>query len=431
MSLTLLLVLGVISLRPSSAQNGTTSETVNQTQSSTTTSTETMVSSVTATLTMENHTQSSSTTSALTMISSGTPTSKIENQTQSSRTTSQMTDRQTEGTTATEEATGASNDVLEKLSVSPTLITNGTAESPDVDWVWEPIIWTWWLGIRMISVILGLIGNFLVILVLLQRRKNTNTGDALIGNLATADFLTSLFLIPLPRATRVPMTVLGELYCRIIFPSSLLWTCILSSNLTLMAISLERYLIIVHPTKSARWRKHKYLCIALIWTITAITNLYIPLTRRVNIESKACKSDFVSIAGGVTLGVFSFAICYAIPLVVMVVTNVTAALKMQRQFRLFNTKPQGGARSNESMSKQRLVATNRLLRLLILVIIIFAICWGPNSVAFLLFSLRVLDSSYLYGPVDRIMVLLAFFNSCANPIVYTLCYPQFRKALRN
>eukprot|EP00057_Strongylocentrotus_purpuratus_P001620 XP_001200274.1 PREDICTED: somatostatin receptor type 2-like [Strongylocentrotus purpuratus] len=282
----------------------------------------------------------------------------------------------------------------------------------------------------MVSTVLGLLGNFLVVLVLFQRRSAGSSADAFIGNLAAADFLTSLFLIPLPRASQVPSTLLGKIYCKIVFTSVLVWFCIFTSTLTLMAISVERFVAIVYPIQFARWRKRQHITfgIILIWGMSVVVNLFIPLTIHVNDESHECTVDFMTFASQVTIGVYSILVCYIIPIAVMLITNVTAARTLQRQFKRFNSTYRGEGKSKASMNL--LVARKRVLYMLILVIIIYCICWGPNSIAYFLYNIRVLDSSHLYGPIDQVLVLLAFYNSCANPIVYTLCYPQFRKALR-
>ncbi|XP_054761223.2 galanin receptor 2b-like [Lytechinus pictus] len=200
-----------------------------------------------------------------------------------------------------------------------------------------------------------------------------------------------------------------------------------------MAISVERFVAIVYPIQFARFRNRRHINegIISIWGLSLVVNLFIPLTMHVSDESNQCKVEFMTYTSQIIIGVMTALVCYIIPISVMLVTNVTAARKLHRQFKRFRSTLPGEFNGQSTASLNLLHARKRVLYMLILVVIIYAICWGPNTIAYFLYNIRILDPLYLYGPVDRILVLLAFYNSCANPIVYTLRYPRFRKALRN
>ena len=65
----------------------------------------------------------------------------------------------------------------------------------------------------------------------------------------------------------------------------------------------------------------------------------------------------------------------------------------------------------------------------LIISLVYIMTWIPNSVIFLLlkFSSHVAPDS----PADQIGILLITFNSCINPIVYSLHSTPFSKSLKN
>nr|XP_054772754.1 allatostatin-A receptor-like [Lytechinus pictus] len=298
----------------------------------------------------------------------------------------------------------------------------------DATWLWQPIKWSWWISFQVISSLLGVVGNLLVIILILGGRHLRSSSDVLIGHLALADFLTSVFMFPLPRAEHVPSTPLAEAYCRFIFTSFFMWLSIFMSIMILMVISLERFVAIVYPLHFQRFRRRRYVTklILCLWALSIAANVHIVVNMSVDGKSRQCRVKHTSRDWQIVTGVIIFLITFAIPASVMIITQVIAARTLKAQSRRFD-----GALSNISNGSNSLIlARNRLLHMLYLVIAIFIVCWGPNNIAYFLYNLHVLDQSYLYGPVDRILVVVAFYNSCANPIVYAIRYPRFRRAIR-
>ena len=65
----------------------------------------------------------------------------------------------------------------------------------------------------------------------------------------------------------------------------------------------------------------------------------------------------------------------------------------------------------------------------LIISMIYILTWIPNSVIFLLLQF----SSYVTpdSPVDQLGILLVTFNSCINPIVYSLHSTPFSNSLKN
>eukprot|EP00057_Strongylocentrotus_purpuratus_P004022 XP_003727854.1 PREDICTED: galanin receptor type 1-like [Strongylocentrotus purpuratus] len=70
-------------------------------------------------------------------------------------------------------------------------------------WVWAPVSWEWWVIVQLVLAIIGILGNLLVMLVIFWPGRRRCATDILIGALAMADFLTSIFIIPHPHSIAV------------------------------------------------------------------------------------------------------------------------------------------------------------------------------------------------------------------------------------
>lgn len=70
-----------------------------------------------------------------------------------------------------------------------------------------------------------------------------------------------------------------------------------------------------------------------------------------------------------------------------------------------------------------------MTRMTLIISVIYILTWIPNSVIFLLllFSSHVTPNSF----ADQLGILLVTFNSCINPIVYTLHSTPFSTRLKS
>ncbi|XP_071505684.1 allatostatin-A receptor-like [Diadema antillarum] len=310
--------------------------------------------------------------------------------------------------------------------VDSTVVSAGIAAPGESDaWSWSAIRWSWWNVLQLISAVLGIVGNFLVMLVLFVRRSSSRSTDFLVGALAQADFLTSVFLLPLPAASTAPRSTLGHLYCWVVYPQFLMFVCVTVSIYILMAISLERFVAVVYPLVFNRLvnRRLILVLVALIWIGTsAVYAAFLPIVYGVDPDRRVCTVRFASPNTGIVLG--SFLLCYRLlfPTGVMIITQIWIVRSLQRQAVLF--------REQKAVSFHR-TARNRVLKLMTTIIAIYVVCWSPGQIAFFLVNIGVLDYSFVGSPLDRGAIVLSFYNSCLNPVIYTARFPEFRQALKS
>nr|CAD7415341.1 unnamed protein product [Timema cristinae] len=69
--------------------------------------------------------------------------------------------------------------------------------------------------------------------------------------------------------------------------------------------------------------------------------------------------------------------------------------------------------------------------MLVLVVVLFVICWGPMLIDNLLTAYDVLPKLRTEPPLKHMATafhLMAYFNSCINPIVYGFMSKNFRES---
>ena len=203
------------------------------------------------------------------------------------------------------------------------------------EWVWKPIKWDWWVILQMIAAVTGILGNLLVIILLFQRRKKSRSTDLLVGALATADLLTSIFMIPLPSAYQVPSTILGQIYCKFVFTSIFMWVSVIASILTLTFIPVERYIAVVYPfcCKEFLSRKKVLTVVVLTWFIGFVLNTLPVLITTVDPSSRC--SVVYPTATQLTMGLVLFVIEFLIPALITLILQVLTARALHRQSQLY------------------------------------------------------------------------------------------------
>ncbi|KAL4240628.1 Galanin-like G-protein coupled receptor npr-9 [Mactra antiquata] len=125
-------------------------------------------------------------------------------------------------------------------------------------------------------VALGLVGNLLVIVVILINQQMRSTTNLLILNLAFADLCFIVFCVPFTAtAYAIPQWQFGEAWCKI--HQYLIYVCAYASVYTLVIMSLDRYLAVVHPIQSMSVRNQQNTMKILIVMWTVILIVHIPL----------------------------------------------------------------------------------------------------------------------------------------------------------
>lgn len=278
-----------------------------------------------------------------------------------------------------------------------------------------------------VIVTVGFIGNLLVIIVIVSNKRMVNTTNILIFSLALADLCFIVFCVPFTAAKYViPRWPFGRIWCKIM--QYLTYVCAYASVYTLVLMSFDRYLAVVHPIRSMtiRTEKNCLIMVIIVWVIilAANTPLLIQFDLLVYVYHGEQRQSCVNTAASedpmlnIIFYVAFFVAGYVIPL-----TLVCILYGFMLRRLLFGITPRN--QSAESIRSKK-----RVTRMIVIVVILFAICWLPIQIIFMLHSAGVYAANATNFWIHLIANCFAYANSCMNPILYAFLSDNFRKSFR-
>ncbi|KAL0278608.1 UNVERIFIED_CONTAM: hypothetical protein PYX00_000381 [Menopon gallinae] len=255
-----------------------------------------------------------------------------------------------------------------------------------------------------------------------------STTNLLIINLAIADLLFIIFCVPFTAFDFVLTSwPFGDLWCKIV--QYMIVVTAYASVYTLVYMSFDRYLAVVHPITSISVRTEKNAVLGIIITWLIILLLSVPVLFKHGEVRYAYQSENRSACnfiqdddhdnGKMIFHVIFFATSYAIPLALI------CGLYLRMLIRLWWGVAPGGRVSAEGRRGRK-----RVTRMVAIVVAIFAFCWCPIQVILVLKSMNMYAITQTTVLIQVISHVLAYSNSCVNPILYAYLSENFRKAFR-
>ncbi|KAM4716244.1 somatostatin receptor type 2-like [Anableps anableps] len=265
----------------------------------------------------------------------------------------------------------------------------------------------------------GLCGNTLVIYVILRYAKMKTVTNIYILNLAVADVLCMMSLPFIALQLALVRWPFGEPLCRVIMTVDSLNQ--FTSIFCLMVMSIDRYLAVVHPIRSTKWRKPRIakLINVTVWGVSLIVNLPTMIFSGLN-KVPVCGIVWPE-PQDLYYKIFifyTFSIGFFMPLTVICLCYLLIIIKVKSS----------GMRVCSSKRKR---SERKVTRMVSIVVAVFVLCWLP----FYIFNVTSVTGSIM--PTSAVktsfdfVVALAYANSCANPILYAFLSDNFKKSFQN
>ncbi|XP_030600881.1 C5a anaphylatoxin chemotactic receptor 1-like [Archocentrus centrarchus] len=264
-------------------------------------------------------------------------------------------------------------------------------------------------------VLLGVPGNALVVWVTGFCMSRSVTSLWFL-NLALADLLCCLS-IPL---LMVPLVHddhwhFGPLACMLV--RGLFYLVMYCSILQLIVISVDRLLLVIRPIWCQNNRRPKqaaYGCVA-VWVLALIGSIpqfvYAKEIEAGDVK-RECRTEYTGQSTW-PISVFRFLIGFIFPFLIILVCHLVVFSNTQR-----------GLSRGRTRSK-------KTLRVIIAVVLSFFLCWLPlHIVDFLILTTpRASSASPKLHLAHVIVLCLAYFNSCLNPLLYVCLGRSFKDSM--
>nr|XP_040058036.1 LOW QUALITY PROTEIN: cholecystokinin receptor [Gasterosteus aculeatus aculeatus] len=331
---------------------------------------------------------------------------------------------------------------------------------------------------------LSVFGNLLIIVVLTVNKRMRTVTNTFLLSLAVSDLMMAVFCMPFTLIPNILKDfIFGAAMCKIV--SYLMGISVSISTFSLVAIAIERYSAICNPLKSRVWqtRSHAYRVIAATWMLAFVIMIPYPIISHLesfqgpeNTTAHKCRHIWPVATAEQTWYILLLLVLFAIPGLVMIVAYGLISRELFRgiQFEMGHKKDStdvkngltstvsGGGddgdgcyvnvvprphsmemsttaassraikaeRPRSNTSEAKLEAKKRVIRMLVVIVVLFFLCWMPLYVAN---TWRAFDNvsakRALSGTPIAFIHLLCYTSACVNPIIYCFMNTRVRKAL--
>lgn len=277
----------------------------------------------------------------------------------------------------------------------------------------------------------ALLGNVVVIYLVFKLPSMRSLTNMLLVNMCVANLLVTLFAMPYSvlyvfLQNRWLSGHLGNVTCKLTHFSYAL--SIAASIFALLLISLDRYYAVLHPFKRRPLFLRSTRCATLgIWSFSCIfMSPYLFQFRVVQIASTAlCIISWSPLNNIIASQVYFFIVfvlLYSLPLL-----GIGLAYSLIGK-NLWHRKIPG----QQTISNRRVAerSKRKVVRMLIVVVVVFALCWIPAHIMHFL-SYFQKETYFSLHP----LVLLLFFwlchaNSAISPWLFLIMHHNFRQGAR-
>ncbi|XP_010860701.1 PREDICTED: C-C chemokine receptor type 1 [Bison bison bison] len=268
--------------------------------------------------------------------------------------------------------------------------------------------------------VIGLIGNILVVLVLMQYKRLKSMTSIYLLNLAISD-LIFLFTLPFWIDYKVKDDwIFGDAMCKLL--SGFYFMGLYSEIFFIILLTIDRYLAIVHAVFALRARTITFGIITsiVVWVLAilaSVPGLYFSKTQW-EFTHHTCSIHFPPESftkwkqfQALKLNIMGL----VLPLLVMIVCY-TGIIKILLR------------RPNEKKAKA--------VRLIFVIMIIFFLFWTPYNLSVFVAAFqdslftRKCEQSRQLDLAIQVTEVIAYTHCCLNPVIYVFVGERFRKYLR-
>ena len=275
-------------------------------------------------------------------------------------------------------------------------------------------------------ILLGVIGNSLVIHVVIKFKSMRTVTNFFIANLAVADLLVNTLCLPFTLTyTLMGEWKMGPALCHLVPYAQGL--AVQVSTITLTVIALDRHRCIVYHLESKISKQISFLIIGLAWGVSALLASPLAIFREYSLieiipdfEIVACTEKWPGEEKGIYGTVYSLSsllILYVLPLGIISFSYTRIWSKLKN-----HVSP--GAAHDHYHQRRR-----KTTKMLVCVVVVFAVSWLPLHA----FQLAVdIDSHVLdlkeYKLIFTVFHIIAMCSTFANPLLYGWMNSNYRKA---
>ena len=274
-------------------------------------------------------------------------------------------------------------------------------------------------------IVIGFVGNSLVIAVVKMFRSMRTTTNYLLVNVACADITTLVFtailFIIMQRRGPVHARALASFLCKFIYTNTISIITLLVTGLTLTVLALERYNALVKPMLISRRltiNKIAYVIIG-IWLVAIVMMIPLFATLDYDLNSRSCSH------GDAEFGMMIYIDCLIV-ILTLVPFSLISFCYTQIIYGMYFKKAACRRKIERGHVQEEMKEKRRLVTLLILLTLVFFIAFIPYGVLLILKVSKVSHTHVLH--LQSGSQYLTLLNCAVNPLIYAFQSSSYRRA---
>ncbi|XP_045468643.1 RYamide receptor [Harmonia axyridis] len=295
----------------------------------------------------------------------------------------------------------------------------------EVDTLYKTVVYSMY----SIIFVIALVGNLFICYVVFASPRMRTVTNYFIMNLSVGDILITILCVPFTCISAMNQYwPFGSFLCPVM--SYVQAISVFISAYTLVAISIDKYMVIMWPLRPRISKKTATLAIISIWIFAgltvwptaAFTELVQPSEVFVECDKYVCRENYEEVGPeyGRLYSTVLMVLQYLIPFMVLLLSYTSIAVV------IWCHRIPGEAEN----SRDKRIARNKrkMVKMMVTVVCVFTICWLPYNLL-IIFAESISNEmlELLYFPFHG----LAMSHACYNPIIYCYMNSRFKESLNH
>ncbi|OPJ88111.1 neuropeptide Y receptor type 2 [Patagioenas fasciata monilis] len=271
-------------------------------------------------------------------------------------------------------------------------------------------------------ILLGFIGNSLVIYIIVKYKTMRTVTNFFIANLALADLMVDTLCLPFTLVyTLLDEWKFGAVLCHLVPYAQALSVHV--SILTLTVIALDRYRCIVFHLDSRISKRLSFTIITIMWLAAAVLAGPLAIFREyryeeipsINLKMAVCSEKWPS-GNNRDATIYSLSMLllqYVFPLAIICYAYTRIWFKLKNHV--------SPTSRNENQCRRR-----KTTKMLVMVVVVFAVCWLPFHIFQLAIDLDLVLIFHEYKLLYTVFHVGAMCSTFVNPLLYGWMNKNYR-----
>ncbi|KAK3733563.1 hypothetical protein QZH41_004254 [Actinostola sp. cb2023] len=286
------------------------------------------------------------------------------------------------------------------------------------------------LALALVALV-AVAGNCLVIAAVFQNAKIRTVTNYLIVNMAVADLLYIIIALPpfyLDIFDFYEWTFNSQAkrvyFCKVVHFGQYFFVTV--SVLTLAATALDRFFAIALPLRKVFTKKAFYVIVSIIWFVGALVAAPVIYAQKIKKfgDSYYCDEDWGPLFNSTTASrvytLFLFSVVYCVPFLAMTIMYTIICKKLWQR----RIPGEQNRNSCKAMTKSR----KKVVKMLIVVVIAFIICWLPVQILSFLWEY---EENIKFPPIVNFLCqLLMRAHASMSPCIYAVFSGNYRAGFK-